>query len=771
MASTSFDILSDLEENQQKKPIKPFWTLDFKDEENLKNWLTNAIDSTISSNRNRLEVQRMNIATYRGFRFMEKDTRNREAIDFQTTRRRQRMPYRVSVNHTYDMVEQHVSRETRYRPACNVMPASNEHKDRMNSIVVQKVLDATWDKENIDDIFQQHSRNSRILGDSYILCDFDKTKGDFHPDWIVEMLEQADEDVLKDNNLTRNSDPKKITAKQIYKLQQESSKKPRVHLVNPKTGEKIYGQDGEPLYIDKPVRIGEIKYRVLLSPNVFLQQKLKYEEVEWAFYQELIDIDEIKGLYPNRSHDIKPQRGKVYYDYNSMAQEEMGNRTWLYHFFHRQTPLLDSGRHVVLTPDAILANESLPYSDGDFPWVRRTDIDVPGLLKGVSVVEMTRSQQDAVNNISSMLLRGQALAAHPKWMMPVNSCKIESLGNDSTVVAYKGPVPPKLEQPNPGSAASFKLRDIEEQNMQKIHGVFGVSRGQPPAGIRAGVALQFLNEQENERANASIAKHNLNIKQLALKTVERAGENYDDSDDRLAKLLGPDDAHLSKDFQTAEFNRIYDIRVQTASALPQQKAARIQAIFDLKDKFPTKVNDDEALDMIGFGSADKFVSINTVNIRAAECENDDILRNGSTEDPEIYEDHVAHYRLHRRELSSKKMKTGDVPKSSVQALKEHIKTHEMYMASTAIKNPVYMQAILNEFPDFPLYYEMDYPMMATPMDSGVSGQQIGQMQDTMALAQNANPENISGPITNQTLSGQVQPSNEKMTEAPRRVDQ
>ena len=33
---------------------------------------------------------------------------------------------------------------------------------------------------------------------------------------------------------------------------------------------------------------------------------------------------------------------------------------------------------------------------------------------------------------------------HAKWVMPRGACKIESLGNDNTIVQYQGPVPPQM---------------------------------------------------------------------------------------------------------------------------------------------------------------------------------------------------------------------------------------------------------------------------------------------------------------------------------------
>ena len=76
-----------------------------------------------------------------------------------------------------------------------------------------------------------------------------------------------------------------------------------------------------------------------------------------------------------------------------------------------------------------------------------------------------------------------------------------------------------LGQANPTPPELFKFRGELKEEFQQISGVFGVSRGEPPPGIKAGVALQFLNEQEQERFNEHILKWNDFIRRIAIKTI------------------------------------------------------------------------------------------------------------------------------------------------------------------------------------------------------------------------------------------------------------
>ena len=50
------------------------------------------------------------------------------------------------------------------------------------------------------------------------------------------------------------------------------------------------------------------------------------------------------------------------------------------------------------------------------------------------------------DNLSTLLAKNIYLMGHAKWVMPRGACKIESLGNDNTIIQYQGPVPPQMLQ-------------------------------------------------------------------------------------------------------------------------------------------------------------------------------------------------------------------------------------------------------------------------------------------------------------------------------------
>ena len=254
-------------------------------------------------------------------------------------------------------------------------------------------------------------------------------------------------------------------------------------------------------------------------------------------------------------------------------------QTVTYSFYHKNTEFVEDGAIIKFTKDAILEKEE-GFVHGELPIIRLTDLDVPDVLNGISRYETVGPMQRMHNNLSSLLAKSIYLGAHPKWMMPRGAAKIETLGNDSTVVQFQGPVAPVLVTPNPMSGDAFAFRDKVKEEMQVVYGSHGISRGEIPEGITAASALQFLNELESERASTDIAKHGFMIKDLAKMTVAVAGEYYDTQDGRMVRIVGENNQYLIRHFDAAHLHKSYDIRFDNSTGLPDTKSAKIQRILE-----------------------------------------------------------------------------------------------------------------------------------------------------------------------------------------------
>ena len=135
-------------------------------------------------------------------------------------------------------------------------------------------------------------------------------------------------------------------------------------------------------------------------------------------------------------------------------------------------------------------------------------------LRGRSFIQNIVQLQRHFNNITSGVARNHGIGGAPKWMMPKGACSLASLNNEFTVVEYTGPVAPKIAAMNPTPPEILNYQDKLERWIEKGSVVYNISRGEPPKGITASVALQFLDEQEQQRDSRGIIKRYKRIREI-----------------------------------------------------------------------------------------------------------------------------------------------------------------------------------------------------------------------------------------------------------------
>lgn len=605
------------------------------------------------------------------------------------------------VNHLYEMTENMVSKMTRVKPAVEVLPSNDEFEDKNSAKAVKLLMDHLWYINDIDFLLQKIHRHKYIFGEAFLLIDWCQDKGDLHPAYV--QLRNAEK-------LTNSGDvPKELS--------------------------------------EVPIKVGDVDYTTILPWNVLLDIKEEYEKVDNVFIKEIKSLAELKEEYKDKAEQIKKLEGAKYFSSESLKEESLGNNVVVYTFFHKANRQFPKGKKIVLTHNIILEETDLPFSHGTLPFARITDIDVPGSLHGTSRYIQTLILQNAHNNLSQSIMTNEFLMAAPKWVMPRGACKIEQLGNGRTIVQYQGPVAPQLVQMNPTSSTTFGFRDKIEVEIEKVFGVHGVSRGEPPKGITAAVALQFLNEQETERSVSDIAKHNNLVREIAIKTISVAGDNYQVEDGRMLRVLGKENKHLLKFFDAANLHKDYDVRINNSSALPQSKAAKMERILQTMQYAPTLFTPERWAELLEFGSVEKMYTLATEAIYSAESIVQDIIEGIPVADPEEWEDIITHLRVMYKALQKRSFKE-EVPIERREELKLYVETLERLAAEKATVNPLFA-AKLSQLELYPIFWEAPVPPSREQQEALVQGQ-ANRGEPVSGQIPATEPDNVP---TEQTLRG------------------
>lgn len=654
------------------KTIKPLWTTKFEDEVEFLDWAKAAIELLRDDQKAIAEKDLRNRDFYMGLQSIalgaEGIPRDKEGKPLEKFAR-------VTINQIYEAVEQWKSKITRYAPAIAVIPSNDEYNDRMAAQLSKYFIDYLFYVNDIDDFLEGVASSCRIDGETYAFVYYDKSKGDIHPD---------------------------AYAAQSLGL--------RIPLLN-SSGEQVTGEDGEPLFIDKTSRTGDVAYEHVQRRFVFCQPKANWKDVEWIIKISSADSDELKAKYPEKA-DLIENKGRLSTMVDIFEPNEEFNEIIVFELYHKSTEFLDTGLYCKFTDSTVLEQKTMKEfcGHGDLPVVRLTNIDVPGILRGQSFIDQLLLLQVMYNNIASLAYTNIALGAHLYWMVPASAnLDLKKIKNGNSVLKYMGGVPPTLQQFRTVGPELFQMADFVDKAIQRISGIQGVSRGEPPAGIEAGVALAFLEEQENQRANTDIKKHNAFIKKLARYSLATAGAFYDPSDGRTIRIVGKNNQFSIKALDVAKLGGAFDIRVQRTTALSESKAGRLSQILALEGRFPGMLSREQVLDMMDLANDQKFYSLASVAVRAAERENELMSEGQIVAGATQWEEHIVHWQSLVKFMQSSSFKE-DIPMPIKQLFIEHGGSHEFWMHLQMGASPTFAEKIRVECPQFPIFTLPDMPM-------------------------------------------------------------
>lgn len=686
--------------SSDSQPENPIWTLDLNpespdySEKKVLEWLKGELSYLRAESSERFEAIKRNLQLYKGLQYLSQtartDTRDKNA---------KQIVEKIVINELWDLTQNKVSRLIKYKPAIAVLPHDDEQGDKIAAKANKALLDHIWYVQNYEEhVEREAARYAKIMGEVFLWVEWDANRGDLHPS-AKKLLDEGKEE--------------------IELLDEE--------------GKPVTGPDGKPIMVSTKKRVGDVRYLLETPFTSFMQRVNRIENVEYCFRVETLHIEKAKRKYPELGNHLKPQTLEVY-DFEKMEIKTKPKMVEIIHFYHLPTDELCEGAYIVFSGDKIAAIKKYPYSHKDagvggtdLPFERLTDEDVPEELPGRSFLERVKGISGTVNNITNMILRNQILVSHPKWMLPSGSAELSQLGNDITIVRFKGPIAPTLVQANPTPSEVFNFREILKAETKEKAGLGPITRGEPPPGIKAFVALQYLGEQENDRANEETVKFNAFRRNVARKTLGTAGDYYDPSDDRFIRMQGKNKSWMSVKYDAANLRKGYDVTIQNTSALPQERSARNQTLMELKEAFPALIPDEQFLDMLGFSQSEKFMDVVTVAVQAAELENEELMDGKKVQDPVEYENLIVHWRIHARQVQEYAFKHQTDPAVREKFI-DHVRATEMLMAERARKNPLFAQKLM-ELELYPLFYVDEKIAEPSPEDeeTGQAEVQPGQV--------------------------------------------
>lgn len=641
--------------------MTPFFVREDKTEEGTLHWLNENYDNKEQTAHSRLITWRRYIALYKGIHWRYFDVRDSQR-DYEYNPRRPKM---VS-NYAYEMVEQRVAQMARLNTAFTALPHTQAQEDQNAARASELMLKARSHELDFEGIKMEHDRIKSIYGTGALVICWDPDCGPLLPASVREMAKK-------------------------------------------KKGAEV--------------RIGDVVVKAMTPDRIFPQIGCnRWEDVyEWDTL-DWMHVEVLRHRYPKLRDKIQPSK-KRKFDYEYMEVERPDEMVMVREFFHLPTKELPEGAYIKYTDDVILEWTEYPYAHGKMNMIIEKDIEVPGELWGRSFFTHIEQLQRFTNNVLSSVARDYGVASAPKWMMPKGACDIHDLNNEATIVEYRGPVAPRLEVHNPTGSQSFQVMEYLESRIGKLSSVYDVSRGEVPSGVTANSALRFLDEQESQRLVVAEKRRKRAVIDTYKMMLETMKQYYQDSDERMIRYVGQDNSYTIESFKTADFQKVYDIRIQNTSALPDTKTGKISAIIDLNMATQTDpvFRREEVIRMLDLGMDETYKDQATASLDAAKTTLNMLLKGEEVPEPKIWEDLIVHHTVFYREMQKPTYRM-QVPEEIQLAIEARMKIMEGLMWLRSKDNQKFAMQ-LSQIEYFPLFFTV--PPQPAPMAPGMEGQPGG----------------------------------------------
>lgn len=574
----------------------------------------------------------------------------------------------IFVNEMFRVVTEQVSLIVSHELVPDVLPNNDNYSDKVACNIVRQWLESMNYDLNTEGWRARWELQKKLFGESFAIVMWDKNAGDLHPD--VRDLMDEDIDLLDEND------------------------------------EPITNLSGDSVKIRKNLRIGDIRFRNPMPWDVHFDPQQDFNDSEWFYWRERVDVEKLKKKFPKLSWDRTAQ-GAGYFDPFSGDLKEDPNRRTIYYLFHRSNEFLPEGRFIVCSEEHVLVNRSMELptilNNQTLPIVRFHDLDIGvGTRSFSQVFRNCRNLSEGYNKVTNQMFNNIEMDSPKVFVHETSGVDAQRMPNGALAIMWRGNQKPTIETPNSNSASLSKMREDIKRNIDEMALQNSLIRGETPnAQLDSFVALQYFEDLRNQLAAQDIKGHIRAMENLFRLMITVAKDKYQPEDGRLIKILGRHNTYQLKYFDPINLQKSYDVKITTTGNLANSKAGRTQMMISIKREFPNTISDELFLDMLGLSHTQKFQNAITAAVSAAEAENQDMMNGMEVEPPSRFEDLLTHWEVHRIPMQTSDFKHS--PDEIKELFVNHVTMTEKLMYEQAAESPSFA-ARLEALRQFPMFY-------------------------------------------------------------------
>ena len=159
------------------------------------------------------------------------------------------------------------------------------------------------------------------------------------------------------------------------------------------------------------------------------------------------------------------------------------------------------GRRIIIAGETLLSDGENPYDDGKFPFIMFKCYDLEDSFWGMGEVEQLIKPQKHADNLTNQIIDNARLTANCQWIKDKNAgIEQGKLTNRPGLIVTKNPGT-EVRREQPPSIPAYVQNTVEmlKRDIEVISGVFDITRGERPASITSGVAINQLTQSAQSR--------------------------------------------------------------------------------------------------------------------------------------------------------------------------------------------------------------------------------------------------------------------------------
>lgn len=544
-------------------------------------------------------------------------------------------------NHIAPIYDMRYAKLSKIKPEINILPATNDERDKQSAKVSKKIYQSVKNKLGIDSKVNQAIKWSEVCGTVF------------------------------------------------YKIVWNSS-----------IGQ-VVGQDE----IGQPIKSGEIEFSVVSPFEIYPDSPVceSLDECQSLIHAKAYTVKQIKSMYGidvkgervNTYSLDNVSVGIGGLGFNGTVPKIIecvkNDSAIVIERYVRPNSEYPNGRLTIIAGEQLVYDDELPFMVGkdrqrDFPFVRQTSIEEPGCFWGTSVIERLIPVQrafNAVKNRKHEFINRLSLGvlSVEDGSVDLDNLEDEGLCPGKVLVYRQGSKQPKyLESESLPSGLSDEENSLLDE-FNKISGVNDLlSTGSISSSI-SGTALELLISQDETRLNASVESIKVATRDIADKILKLYKQFA--VFPRLARIIGENGQIEMFYFSSSDVSSD-DIEIENQTDSLQTLSQRREMIFSLLENGILKDKDGQLsnrmkskiLEMLGMGIWENAQDINELHIKKADNENLKMM-DGINCKPSVIDSHDLHINEHIAFMLGEDFEKAKNKNIKIEELfLEHIKEHK-----------------------------------------------------------------------------------------------